>query len=715
MQPDLSPPASAWAPRGDPQDGLPGALAPAQWFLYIAAALCVAAAAVIAWCPLDLTAAVRTTLTIACVLVAAVFVLLGGRPRRPVSAKRMLPGVLLGLVLLLALAVGTGQGLRTVALGATPVMVCLLALLVGRREAIGASVVALAGVVGLYLMERLGAFDSREALARTPLGDDLIAHVLLLLGSAAWGLLIAHAVRRWREAMEQRERALTELLGFAADRYWELDADLRFARPRLAVSSAAGEMPASFIGHRPWEAPGLALPPEEREAHIAALRAHRPFELVVRSQPDPDGRFEQLAISGRPRFAEDGSFIGYWGVGRDVTSEHRRREALAAARDAAETASRAKSAFLANISHEIRTPLNGLVGLAQLARRKDLDERKRAEYLDLLGDSASALTAVISDILDLAKIEAGQLTVRRAGFDLGGLLDALRRAYTALCEAQGLHFVFHAEPGLPACVFGDETRLRQVLANFLNNALKFSPRGRVTLSARPGRDGRLCFEVADEGVGISPEDQALLFRPFTQLEVDRARRIGGTGLGLAICRELAGLMGGEVGVNSTPGTGSRFWIEVPLPEAASAGPVAPPREDDGRLAGARVLLAEDNEVNRMIGEAMLAQWSIEVTSVVDGRAAVAAVEAAAAAGRPFDLVLMDLQMPSLDGLAATRELRRCWSHAALPIVALTAAVLEGEREAAEAAGMDAFLAKPVEVERLREELWRWLARRAPGG
>ncbi|MBL8327093.1 MAG: response regulator [Rubrivivax sp.] len=701
----------------------PGGMAPAQWFLFIGAALCAVAAGVLAWCPMPLTPDMRNVLVAGCLVVGTCYAVLGRWRGGASPERRMLPAVLLGMVLVHGIALGVGQGLRTIALGATPVMVCLLALLAGRREAVAACVAALLCVVASYLVESAGWIDSRQGLAATPLVDDLIAHLVLLLGALVWGLLIAHAVQRWQQAMRRRERALAELLGFAADRYWELDAELRFSRPTVNVPLSAGELPPAFIGRHPWETPGLELPPAERDAHVAALRAHQPFELVVRSQPDADGRSEQLAISGRPRFDQDGRFIGYWGVGRDVTAEQERRAALAAARDAAEAASRTKSAFLANVSHEIRTPLNGLVGLAQLARQPGLDAVRRDEYLDLLGDSAAALTAVISDILDLAKIEAGHLQVRLSDFDLGELLRSLQRAYGALCEAQGLRLVFHAAADLPARVHGDGARLRQVLTNYLNNALKFGARGSVTLAVRRCSGDRLRFEVADEGPGIPLPEQARLFQPFTQLDAERARRTGGTGLGLAICRELAGLMQGEVGVVSVPRAGARFWIELPLPAAAphtDAAPAAPAAAaatlaDDGRLAGARVLLAEDNEVNRLIGQALLAQWSVESTAVTDGRAALAEVEAAAARGQPFDLVLMDIHMPELDGLAATRALRQRWPREALPIVALTAAVLEGERQEAEAAGMDAFLAKPVEAAHLREVLWRCLHRRAPAG
>jgi signal transduction histidine kinase/DNA-binding NarL/FixJ family response regulator len=474
-------------------------------------------------------------------------------------------------------------------------------------------------------------------------------------------------------------------------------AELRFRRPGLQVPSSAGELPEHFVGRRPWEVGELQLDPVAQQANMQALQRREPFDIVVRSQPSPGRPEEMVAISGRPRHTEDGRFAGYWGVGRNVTAQLRHEQQLAEARDAAEAANRAKSMFLANISHEIRTPLNGLVGLTELARRSDIGESRRRELLDMLADSATALTQVISDLLDLARIEAGRFELRRMDFDLAALLASLRRAYGVLCEAQGLRFQLDAEPGLPAHVHGDPTRLRQVLANYLNNALKFGRRGTVSLVARRCGPDRLRFEVVDEGDGIAEVDLPRLFTPFEQLHSGRDRRSGGSGLGLAICRELALLMDGQVGVASHAGAGSRFWVELPLPEAAAAPATPATPVDDGRLAGMSVLLAEDNAVNRMIGEALLAHWRVRVHTVGDGREALQAVEQAAAAGVPFELVLMDIQMPELDGLAATRALRLRWSASELPVVALTASVLEDERRAARDAGMNDFLAKPIDA------------------
>jgi PAS domain S-box-containing protein len=398
-------------------------------------------------------------------------------------------------------------------------------------------------------------------------------------------------------------------------------------------------------------------------------------------------------------------------IAEDVTERRAVEQALSAARDAAEAASRAKSAFLANISHELRTPLNGLVGLARLARQADVDETRRAQYLEQIVESAKTLSSIVSDILDLSKVEAGKLQLEAVPFDLHTLLVTLHRGYVIWAEARGLTLALEIAPGLPLRVLGDPVRVRQILSNFLTNALKFTAQGGVRVRAAPLPTGavaaaRLRFEVIDTGIGIDGATQARLFRPFTQGDESTTRRFGGTGLGLSICRELALLMGGDVGVLSTPGQGSCFWAELPLPASAddelksNFGPL----DGSSPLADKRVLMVEDNPVNMMIGVALLEQWGVQVEQAADGRQAIAAVKRAAAAGRPYDAVLMDVQMPEMSGHEATRALRLQYDARTLPIVALTAAALVSEREEALAAGMNDFLTKPIDAQRLHDAL-----------
>ena len=404
----------------------------------------------------------------------------------------------------------------------------------------------------------------------------------------------------------------------------------------------------------------------------------------------------------------------------DVTERRAFEHTLARARDDAETANRAKSAFLANTSHELRTPLNGLIGLTRLARDAQTTEAQRRGYLEQIADSAQSLSGIITDILDVSKIEAGNLLLEATLFDLGKLLLALQTTYTPLAAANRLQLHFDIDPAAMSLVHGDPLRVRQVISNFITNALRFTPSGQVRVRvqrmvAEPGPANKpltdtVRIEVQDTGPGIAPAAQTQLFKPFSQGDQSTTRRFGGTGLGLSINRELATLMGGQVGVVSDLGQGSVFWAELPLP--VSHAVVAPtPRGGGGSsgLQGMRVLMVEDNPVNMLIAVAMLERWGVQVTQACNGRDAVEAVNQAAAAGQLFDAVLMDVQMPVMSGHEATRELRQSAAGRELPIIALTAAALVSEREEALRAGMNDFLTKPIDSEKLRSTLLRCCA------
>ena len=384
---------------------------------------------------------------------------------------------------------------------------------------------------------------------------------------------------------------------------------------------------------------------------------------------------------------------------------------LGSARDAAESANRAKSAFLANTSHELRTPLNGLLGMARLAQQPDLDPERRRAYLDLVVESAQSLADILSDTLDLARIEAGKLALIPQAFEPRQLLQRVVSAYRLLADSAGLQLELYVNDAVPEVVLGDALRVRQILSNFLANALKFTEQGRITVRLQREPDDRLRLSVQDTGLGISPVLAARLFTPFTQADESSTRRYGGTGLGLSICRELAQRMGGDVGVHSQPGQGSEFWalLQLPACTAPLANPApAPAAADVAALRGARVLLVEDNPVNRVLATALLERWGMQVTEAHDGQQAITAVQQAEDEGAPFAIVLMDVQMPGMDGHTATRALRRRYSDIELPIIALTAAALLSERDSALEAGMNYFLTKPLDANSLQTVLCRQL-------
>ena len=403
----------------------------------------------------------------------------------------------------------------------------------------------------------------------------------------------------------------------------------------------------------------------------------------------------------------------------DVTERRQFEQRLADAKEQAEAASRAKSEFLANTSHEIRTPLNGLLGLAQLALQGRGDAEQQRHYLTLMVESAESLSAILSDILDLSKIEAGKLVLEQTDFDLRELLTAAQASFRELASARGLVLELSITADVPARVRGDALRVRQIVANLLSNALKFTPAGAVTLRATRAADGadpaRLRLAVTDTGVGIDADARSKLFEPFSQADASTTRRYGGTGLGLSICRQLVQLMGGQIGLESTPGQGSTFWVELPLSAAPSDAPAAAPQAGDAApLAGRRVLLVEDNAVNLLIAEAFVGGWGAQVATAADGRQAIAMIESAAAAGTPFDAVLMDVQMPVMSGYEAIAELRRRWPPHVLPLIALTAAALTAERERALGLGANDFLTKPIDANKLLAAL-RTHARAAAAG
>ncbi|MBF0426103.1 MAG: response regulator [Magnetococcales bacterium] len=390
-------------------------------------------------------------------------------------------------------------------------------------------------------------------------------------------------------------------------------------------------------------------------------------------------------------------------------------EELCQARDHAEMASQAKSAFLAAMSHEIRTPMNVILGMDEmLGGSKRLGPQER-HYLDVSSRAGKTLLALINDILDLSKIEAGQLQLEAVDFDL---TSESRHAVAILREQadqKGIELSFVFAPGLVTHVRGDPQRLRQILLNLLGNAIKFTEQGRVTLTVEPLAEGRVRFSVADTGIGIPAATLGRIFQPFTQAESSTSRRFGGTGLGLSICRQLVEKMGGVIHVRSAAGEGSVFWFDIPLP--AGQEPVLVREETPGvvgvgdpsvlageRPAGLRILLADDMEDNRFVIRAFLGKTAHGLRQAVNGREALELFRR-----EPFDLVLMDMQMPEMDGLEATRRIRAYEAESGsrrVPVVAITANAMKDDVDQALAAGCDDYLTKPI----CRDDLFRMLRR-----
>jgi two-component system, sensor histidine kinase and response regulator len=384
----------------------------------------------------------------------------------------------------------------------------------------------------------------------------------------------------------------------------------------------------------------------------------------------------------------------------DATERKRGEVALELARDAAEAASRAKSEFLANISHEIRTPMNAVIGLSHLALAGSRDPAQR-DHLTKIGGAAKALLGVIDDILDFSQIEAGGLAIERIEFELNEVLESLRTMLGAAAEQRGLALVFEPGTDLPRRLVGDPLRLGRILRNLIANSIKFSDHGTVTVTveaARAAASGAvLRFSVRDRGIGMSVEHQNRLFQAFSQADGSSIRRYGGTGLGLIICQRLVESMGGRIVVDSVLGHGSTFsfTLDFDLPATGDQGAAA--GSAGSRLAGLRVLVVEDNLVNQTVAEGILACEGAIVTIADNGRVAVDLLR-----GAVFDAVLMDLQMPEMDGYAATRAIRRELGLTRLPIIAVTAHALIEERQRCLEVGMNEHISKPVDPQRLVE-------------
>ena len=438
------------------------------------------------------------------------------------------------------------------------------------------------------------------------------------------------------------------------------------------------------------------------------------YELTARAL---DGKLTVVSYNATTYHDRNRSLQGVFVAARDITERKRYEETLRDATHRAEQANRAKSEFLANMSHEIRTPMNAVIGLAFLLGKTPLDD-EQSDLLAKLKLGSKSLLLVLNNVLDLSKIEAGELIVERRAFDLHGLLAELPEMLAVQAQAKGISFEIDEATDLPAALEGDATRLNQVLTNLLSNAIKFTEQGGVSLrvsqvAATPSH-ATLRFAVRDTGIGIAAEVQEQLFAPFAQADASITRRFGGTGLGLSIVKRLVKLMGGEVHVDSAPGVGSEFSVtlqfalasleELDLPEA---GPTEPGKHV---LPGVRVLLVDDSDINLEVTRRILEAEGARVRVASNGQQAVDLLKAEPDA---IDIVLMDVQMPVLDGYDATRRIRGELGLQDLPIIALTAGALSSERQRSAAAGMDDYIVKPFDAQQLMRSVLRHV--QPPGG
>jgi len=559
-----------------------------------------------------------------------------------------------------------------------------------------------------------------------------------------WGA-IRSALTEMASELEQSSYMLKKVLDTVPIRVFWKDRDLRYIGCNPPFARDAGKRSPDEVAGlddtaMPWAAQADACRADDR--HV--LQTGTEKLGYEEAQAGPDGRVRWLRTSKVPLRNRNDEIIGILGIHDDVTAwkdasleleryRHHleslvseRTSELTLAREVAEAANRAKTTFLANMSHELRTPMNGVLGMIELARRRERDPG----VVDLLAkaeSSALRLLGILNDILDLSKIEADRMTIAAEPFELGQVVENLKSLLGGRAAQKGLSLAFDVEPRLAAeALVGDPLRLGQVLTNLVGNAIKFSAHGEVGVrirAAESSADGHLLrFEVRDEGIGIGAHDQARLFEAFEQADGSMTRKYGGSGLGLAICRRLAALMGGAIGVESTPGAGSTFWFTARVARAdaargdAAAGGAA--RAGDTRpaeqllaeaFAGARILVVEDEPINREVVASLLVEAGLRVDVAEDGEQALDL-----ARSRRYDAILMDVRMPRLDGLESARGIRSDPTNRDTPILAMTAHAFEQDRQDCLDAGMDDHVGKPVAPHTLFERLLAALRQRRGG-
>jgi len=514
------------------------------------------------------------------------------------------------------------------------------------------------------------------------------------------------------QMLRESEERFRSLIECTRDWVWEVDAQGRYTYCSPKSKVLLGYEPEEILGRTPFD----LMEPDEAErvgaAFAAATLNHEPIRDLENTNLHKDGQPVILETSGLAILGEHGDFLGYRGIDRDITQRRRFERELRKAKEAAEAANHAKGEFLANMSHEIRTPMNGILGMVDLTLGTELTAEQR-DYLSMVKSSAESLMTVINDILDFSKIEAGKLDFESITFDLREAFDPAVRALAITATSKGLRLDYFVAPEIPRYVVGDPGRLRQILLNLVGNALKFTANGRVAVRIEPepaDLEGVwLHLTVADTGIGIAPQRLESIFNAFAQADTSTTRRYGGTGLGLTIARNLAEMMDGRLSVDSVVGQGSTFHCVVRLGPAAAPNATAESglRERESRparsLRSGLILVVEDNPINQTIAANLLRRHGFEVELAGNGKEALEKFRQ-----RHFDAVLMDVQMPEMDGFDATAGIREIETVTAthVPVIAMTAHAMKGDRERCLSAGMDSYISKPVRPEELFEAIDR---------
>jgi PAS domain S-box-containing protein len=530
--------------------------------------------------------------------------------------------------------------------------------------------------------------------------------IMLLLTLLTSSLVVFRWFAESRAAQNRERLASERVLDFARSAshwFWEIDRDLRFTYLATETMDQGAIDPEGVLGLTYREAAPERVSEDQWTAFDRTLAARQPLVDFRYARTFLDGSVRWFSVDGRPFFGAGGAFLGYRGTGRDITDMVEAQAEIEAARRRAESANQAKSEFLADMSHELRTPLASVISGVDLLATTSLTSEQK-QFVDQALASSLQLTELLGDILDLSKLEAGQIVLERIPFDLTEVLRGTVATAEPRAAAKGLSMLLDIDDGAGGWRIGDPTRLRQVLVNLVTNAIKFTDRGSIRVSVTPAAEAELMrFSVSDTGIGMPEHLRGRVFEKFTQADQTITRRFGGAGLGLAICKQLVDAMGGSIDFHSEVGSGTTFWFTARLPateaRANAETEAQAPAPADRR---GRVLLVEDNDVNRQLIARLIGGLGFDVELAGGGRSAVEVAQA-----RPFDAILMDIQMPDMDGLEAARRIRaHSGPNRGTPIIALTGNVFEEDRQSAMAAGFDDYLAKPIRPAALGEALAR---------
>ncbi|WP_299183367.1 ATP-binding protein [uncultured Neptuniibacter sp.] len=536
--------------------------------------------------------------------------------------------------------------------------------------------------------------------------------ILIAITSILAALFMYLFLKARYSEVESEQKRFEAFAGVASDWFWEIDSEYCYSYLSERFTAVTGTPVTDLLGSAYTQAIPSGVEPADWQTHLEQLKAKNPFTQLVFSK-NLDDQVHWFSISGEPAYDPQGQFQGYRGIGKEITQTIQYQQQIIQERDKAEAANKVKSRFLATMSHEIRTPMNGIIGMAKLLDGTALNPDQQRKVSTIINSSKS-LMVILNDILDISKLESGRLVLEEKPFNLREMISDLIRLFRQAVDEKELKLIVQIAPDLEQYISTDEVRLRQVLINLISNAIKFTNDGHIQISLKKitteNHQTGICFEVEDSGIGISQNAQQNIFKSFTQADSSITRQFGGTGLGLAITKLIVDLMQGRLGFESTFGVGSRFWFEVPvtIPNTAEIDHQNKQVVQDDASSSSSpqtlsILIVEDNLINQEVVLSLLKRIGYDADLAENGLEAVEKVQ-----HTRYDLIYMDMQMPKMDGLEATRVIRKLPPPIGeTPIIALTANILPEDQQRCREAGMQDFIGKPIDPNELQRTLTQW--------